>query len=232
MKIATRSFLFHLCAFGSALVIANAERYTINNLFGNDGNAPYVEGEQGQRMLQLDIGRPDDINATKEVCVVSTTDVRCDLETAVLASDNTRNTIKMLVTCDLESQNQAEFREAKNCACGSEIIRQDGSSIFCPCTVCPAGWGPTPVSIDCADQGETVIGTCTSLDCDFACNGTCAFDCANAGPDCKFCATGVGAPTAAPTGFEPTPSAGNSFALMWMWQAFAGVLMVVSLYGW
>lgn len=46
-----------------------------------------------------------------------------------------------------------------------------------------------------------VVGTCTSIDCGAACNGTCDLNCANAGTACPYCANAAqNQPTATPTG--------------------------------
>lgn len=50
------------------------------------------------------------------------------------------------------------------------------------------------------DQSPYVFGTCTSVDCSGACNGTCALNCEGSGSNCEYCASAHPPPTAAPIG--------------------------------
>jgi hypothetical protein len=46
-----------------------------------------------------------------------------------------------------------------------------------------------------------VVGTCTSIDCGAACNGTCDLNCANSGTACPYCENAAqNQPTMSPTG--------------------------------
>lgn len=60
--------------------------------------------------------------------------------------------------------------------------------------------GSTPVgNITAIEPTPFIVGTCTSLDCGAACNGTCHVNCANSGTTCSYCAA-QNQPTTAPTG--------------------------------
>ena len=61
----------------------------------------------------------------------------------------------------------------------------------CSCTMCPYGYGDHPIILDCSANanGATTpfLDDCTSLDCNYGCNGECGLTCANAGPKCCLC---------------------------------------------
>ena len=181
-----------------------------------------------------------DINQTANTCQTTAFQITCNVASVVSAIDGTASNMAMTVQCELESQNAFDFRFAKNCACGVAATDAQGNPKKCGCTVCPAGFGPNPISIECED--DFIIGQCTSLDCDFACNGTCSFDCANSGPDCKFCEDNPFAPTVAPTGVDdrtgasrPTlirsgATASRHYSNNLVWHAFCGALVTMGLY--
>lgn len=224
-----KSVLTALC-WSSITNVALAERFVLHNLYQN-GELPYFENEHGHRFMThshqqqqqqvvnrflqgneagaaqgglIETGTRLDINQTANTCQTTAFEITCNVASVVSAADNTFSDLAMTVKCELESQNAFDFRFAKNCACGVAATDANGKPKNCFCTVCPAGFGPNPISIECVD--DFIIGECTSLDCDFACNGTCSFDCANSGPDCKFCEDNPFAPTVAPTGTgERTP---------------------------
>ena len=198
--------------------VASAERFVLHNLYQN-GELPYFENEHGHRFmtrqagagprfLQNDAGASQgglietgtrlDINQTANTCQTTAFEITCNVASVVSAADNTFSDLSITGKCQLESQNAFDFRFAKNCACGVAATDAQGNPKNCFCTVCPAGFGENPISIECQD--DFIIGECSSLDCDFACNGTCSFDCENSGPDCKFCENNPFAPTVAPTG--------------------------------
>ena len=183
-----------------APALVRAEIWRLHGLYAN-GDAPYFENNQGHRFTQLETGNLASINQTAETCSTTASRIICDVASVVSASDETAVNLDLRVECDLDSQIAADFRRAANCACGVAVTDvATGEAKNCQCQVCPFGFGDSPVSIECAD--DFVIGECTSLDCGFACNGTCRFDCANSGPECAFCEDDVFAPTVAPTGID------------------------------
>lgn len=230
MNVFSAAALFLACSTS----LVTAEMFYLNNLF-HDGHVPYFQNELGHRFMQLETGNRADINQTANTCSVTAFELTCNVASVVTATDETASNMDMTVICELDSQVQADFRYAKNCRCGIAVTDSDGNPKTCGCVVCPAGFGPSPVSIECED--DFVIGECSSLDCDFACNGTCSFDCANSGPDCKFCEDDVFAPTRAPTGdggdsgrspsLIPSGAVDSSSLLF---QAVLGALAAMTLY--
>ena len=225
-----------LCMAGVMLTPpAYAEVWRLHGLYG-DGDTPFFENEHGHRFMQLDTGNLASINQTANICSTTAFNVICDVASVVSATDETASNLAMTVTCDLNSQVAFDFRRATNCACGVAVTDvATGQPKNCQCVVCPLGFGDNPISIECAD--DFVIGECTSLDCGFACNGTCSFDCANSGPECAFCENDVFAPTVAPTGEDDRTgtrrpslinSAGNTNNLFI--QAILGAVITVTLY--
>eukprot|EP00977_Amphora_coffeiformis_P024033 scaffold14974_cov195-Amphora_coffeaeformis.AAC.40 len=151
--------------------------------------------------MQLETGNLASINQTSNICTTTINEVICNVASLVSATDETAVNLAMTVRCDFDSQIAFDFRRASNCGCGvAATDAATGLPKNCQCQVCPFGFGDNPISIECAD--DFIIGECTSLDCGFACNGTCAFDCEQSGPECSFCEGNVFAPTVAPTGEE------------------------------
>jgi hypothetical protein len=256
--------MFSAQTVASLLLVASAataEMFYVNNLF-TDGDLPYVQNEDGirffhrsmmaatSRFLQdedevatdpgngnLDTGNRPDINSTNDVCQTTAFDVRCGVNTRVSAADGTYADLDMTITCDLDSQTAFDFRRARSCSCSVAVVDDQGVPKACSCAICPDGFGNNPLAIECVD--DFVIATCSSLDCDFSCNGTCSFDCANSGPECTICEDNPNAPTVAPTGVdgsvgEPsifTPSGGERMMQTLTWQAVGAVVLGMTLYG-
>lgn len=174
------------------------ELWHLHNLF-QDGDVPFYTNDHGHRFMLLETGNRADINQTANTCQTTASELICNVRSLVSAVDETSSNMDITVRCVLESQNAFDFRTAPACSCGVVLTDEQGrQKPNCGCVVCPDGFGNNPISIECQD--EFVIGTCTSLDCDFACNGTCAFDCSNSGPECSLCQDNPFAPTVAPTG--------------------------------
>ena len=168
----------------------------------------------GGRNLQLQIGNRPDINASSNTCAFTggfggEARFSCFLGTRVEADDGTFSDLDFSVNCAFDSQIAFDYRRSSNCFCSAVVKSSNASEPpkDCACTVCPLGFGDTPVNIDCGN--DTVISTCTNLDCGFGCNGTCSFDCTNSGPECRFCSNNPLAPTAAPTGEAIDPLTGE-----------------------
>jgi hypothetical protein len=243
--------MFSAKAVASLLLVASAataEMFYVNNLFA-EGDLPYVQNEEGirffhrsmmaatSRFLQDDTGNRPDINSTSDVCQTTASAVRCGINTRVAADDGTYADLDMTVTCDLDAQTAFDFRRAQSCSCAVGVVDEQGVSKDCSCAICPDGFGNNPLAIECVD--DFVIATCSSLDCDFSCNGTCSFDCANSGPECTICEDNPNAPTVAPTGVggsagEPsllTPSGSERMMQTLTWQAVGAVVLGMTLYG-
>lgn len=207
-----------------------------------EGN-PYVEDGNGIRFLQSgsegantqqggvavdERGTLSSINATVNTCKTTPFNTVCNVNSVIDANDGTGVNMDITIECALDSQVAFDFRRASNCACGVKVTTKDNEEKLCGCYVCPFGFGRSPVSIVCED--DFIIGECTSLDCGFACNGTCNFGCGpQAQAGCDFCQEGQFSPTVSPTGSGPdVPSgAGDSYhhAFVAMLAAMVGTML-------
>jgi hypothetical protein len=194
-KTAVATLLFLIVA----PVSVNAQVYLVDNIFEQGRNLPYLENDYGHRITQvLDTGNRPDLNQTANTCNAAGARLVCGINSRISSRDDTYTDLAITVNCLLDSQIAFDFRRAKGCTCGAQAVPSDtGVMKECPCVVCPDGYGSSPVSIDCSgnDEDPYVINTCTSMDCDFSCNGTCSYDCVDAGPECAFCFNATEAPT-------------------------------------
>ena len=186
------SFMLLVVVLTIGLVLG--EQYTLD--FGNPA-LPFMQNAHGNRFLQA---QPD--------CSPSGSRFLCNIQTEVRTDQGESAVIRASLDCLFSSESVVDFRRASDCRCGAQIFK-DGSetpSASCPCTLCPTGFGNSPVNVDCdytnrpEDQDPFINGPCTSFDCSFACNGTCAFGCENPPPECEELCFGTRSPTAAPTG--------------------------------
>jgi hypothetical protein len=170
---------------------------------------PYVETGNGEmRFLQstTNVNTPD-LTASTDICSVQAPNFICVDTIRIDADDLSFTDVKLTFGCRLDSGNAFDYRGGTNCACQAEVTHSDSTrpSKTCPCSLCPAGFGDSPIAIDCTKYDNDtaidpfIIDRCSSLDCGFGCNGTCAFDCEESGPECEFCAN-ANTPTASPTG--------------------------------
>lgn len=84
--------------------------------------------------------------------------------------------ISSSVSCE-SSPSMFDFRKAEGCTCTAEVTAGSETKT-CGCTVCPAGYGINPLSVDCGDlENPYVLDTCTKLDCNFDCDGACIGGC-------------------------------------------------------
>jgi len=188
LSIATIASLISVCA--------SNEQYTFH---AEDPIAPYVEDGTGRRFL-----------TTGADCYLGGGRFQCDISTLVSASDGNTTTVEANLNCEFDSLVGVDFRRAKGCTCQGFVTQSDGIRRQCACSLCPAEYGDNPISIDCdyenrpEDVSPFVTDRCTSLDCDFNCNGTCNAGCVEpVDPNCyHLCGT------VAPTD-SPTPSTGH-----------------------
>ena len=187
-----------------ALASASAEFYQLDNLLSENPNFSSIDKRTGReldaRNLLLDVGTLDSLNATTNTCKVVGAGIRCDVQTVVKGGGD-KVDLRIQVDCPLDSQVAFDFRRASGCQCGAAVKHWDGKEKYCPCIVCPLGFGNSPISIDCSMREDPfIVANCSYLDCGFGCNGTCEFNCRNSGPSCPYCANNPNAPTPAPTG--------------------------------
>ena len=245
MKICCSHFL--LVALNAMLLPeAAAEKYKVHmedpsHYFNNLMMSGEPVNEYGHRVLQNNFqtsgGLRSDVNADPNNCRVVGSSFMCDVTSRVAESTGAEHTdFQITFTCQLDAATGFDFRRSRGCQCDATAIHSDPTrpNKRCPCTICPLGFGRNPISIDCsADAGDPmIVGQCSSLDCDFGCNGTCAFDCSNSGPDCAMCANNPNAPTLAPTGgksngitnFSAAPAVPS--VNYFIWTIFAATMLL------
>lgn len=193
-------------------LFASAERFQFNY----DEPVPYIENQLGQRFMQV----------VQPQCNPAGSRFVCDnVGTTVRDAQGNNVAIIARLVCNFSPIVQVDFRQAQGCSCEAQVATADGGSKKCACTLCPAGYGDNPISIDC-DMGNTtdtnttgtetgeadmvdpyILNTCTSYDCDFRCNGTCKFGCDEVPlPEECFGLCGTPQPTGAPAS-QPTSQA-------------------------
>ena len=124
------------------------------------------------RQLQLQPGDEADGLVMRSECSYqdSFTDPRlvCELETTLMSSSSSV-TVNVALNCSSTASN-IPFRDiADACQC-TAIVAANGESKGCPCAACPAGFGENPIFVDCGTD-NTLIDTCSSIDCQYKCNG-------------------------------------------------------------
>ena len=116
-----------------------------------------------------------EMNITNDDCVITGTKSTCDQQGVITSPDGNFTQYDLNVECQFGSLGSFVFGETGNCTCSVGILNPNGPIKSCQCTVCPLGFGPNRISIDC--QEERLVGECSSMDCNYSCNGTCTSDC-------------------------------------------------------
>jgi hypothetical protein len=194
----------------------------------------YRVRELQHRLLQTSTGNTADLNASQDVCTFGTR-TRCAFSNQISATgfggegQGSYTNVSFVLDCEFDSQIAGDFRRLQGCECVVTVTPSNTSRPpkVCLCDICPPGFGDQSIAMDCSgyDGNQTqdemfvngtltqdfdpfIIDQCSSLDCGFGCNGSCRFDCENAGPSCAFCA-GANQPTFAPTGAVGSGSLGE-----------------------
>ena len=125
----------------------------------------------------------------------------CTLKSELTGSDGSTTTLRSTLNCAFSYQVVVDWRRAEDCRCSTDIVKEGAVTATCPCSICPARFGLPPISVDCdyperpPEQDPLIAGTCSSFDCNSACNGTCASGCDTPTPGCEHLC-----PAPAPTG--------------------------------
>ena len=152
-------------------------------------------------------------NSTEPSCSVLGSRYTCEfdyeLQVEAVPDDPTTSDslirIQTNVNCPLNSGTLFDFQAAEEapdlCSCFALVTTPDGMAKPCTCSVCPTGFGKSPVSFDCDFKGRPndatpfVYDKCKSLDCALTCNGKCVGGCEEAPKECMK-----------PMGCVPTPA--------------------------
>jgi hypothetical protein len=138
-------WLFSLFLMSSSSDVL-AERYTID-LTNEKMNFASATTLSSTRLLQTQA-------TTENPCYISNDKIVCTYMFAPGPIGN-ETTINFLAQCDIPetAQYSFDYRRASNCACIAQVTPKNGSMKECPCTVCGADLGETPVSVDCSMYG-------------------------------------------------------------------------------
>ena len=169
------------------------------------------QDDASRRQLQLQAGDTAQGGITKDYCKYkdSYTDPRlvCDLK-AGFSSSSSSVDLDVVMNCASTSSTISDFRRlAEGCLCTAVVtdpVTQESKS--CPCAACPEGGGDNSIFVDCGPD-VTLIDSCSSIDCDYTCNGPNEVEILTAAPT----VTRTPPPTPPPTS-APTPVGGGSGA--------------------
>ena len=150
-----------------------------DRLYGNPGtvDTPAPTGAPVE-LIKLEV------NITSESSFADNSTVNSTREGLIIAADGTFS--EFITTVECEGGNETDIREAMSCSCSAQVKDQAGQPKNCTCSVCASGFGLNPISIQCQD--DFLVAECSSMDCDFTCNGTCISDCENSDEKCEVCA--------------------------------------------
>jgi len=173
-------------------------------------------------------------------CITNNSTMRynCLLDTVIVSEvrPGSQVNVQSNINCPVLANGVFDFRSSWNrCTCLS-LVQSNGQSKPCPCTVCPSGFGESPIAIDCDYTSRPgrfspfVYDNCRTADCGGTCDGTCTLGCNSPTTECRsLCVPPtvppidvptetpvvapteqpVRAPTNSPTS-EPTPTAPTS----------------------
>jgi hypothetical protein len=167
---------------------------------------PTTSGEQDAFQVVNFLDGPDSgnrldrhlIQSSEPVCLTRGSRYTCGFEVTL----STTVTVQINVNCAQDTALGFDFRAAEGCSCSALVPFGNGGSKPCPCVVCPSGFGPSPISIDCDYRGKPaeftpwVVDRCSRVDCGYTCAGVCTEGCEDSSSQCQdqYCN-----PTAPPT---------------------------------
>jgi hypothetical protein len=146
-------------------------------------------------------GQNYNFNVATDTCQIQGPNFVCQDTIRIEAEDSSFSDVTLTIGCILDSSFSFDIRRSQGCVCEATIVPSDTTrpSKVCPCSICPAGFGDSPIAIDCTEFDEDpvidpfIVGQCSSLDCDYTC-GTST--------------TGTDDPPPTPTPPTPTPPTG------------------------
>ena len=104
--------------------------------------------------------------------------LECNITTRFVSPSSAAQVVDVTLDCASSSSTFPFRRVADACIC-SAMVTSD-SSLTCSCAVCPQGVGANGIFVDCQDA--FLIDTCSSVDCDYICNGPNVTDIITAPP--------------------------------------------------
>ena len=132
----------------------------------------------------------------------------------------TTTSVAFQAKCVADANIGFDYRRSTSCACQATVTKteSDTKTVYsqqnCPCQVCAAELGDSPIHINCTEAQDVaiesteqtigaafgsatstttstsfIVQNCTSVDCFGYCNSTCSLNCDNSTgiPPCDFC---------------------------------------------
>jgi hypothetical protein len=124
-----------------------AERYTFD--LSNPKQASLTLGSE-TGSSSSSITRQVQSSTNENPCNVEGSSLICQYDFAAGGLSN-ETMISFRAVCDFNSITGFDFRRATNCGCIAKVVPKFSPSKECPCSVCAAGFGDTPVSVDCSE---------------------------------------------------------------------------------
>lgn len=156
------------------LVLAQHAVESQNTRNADDEGTRASSGHEN-RQLQLKQGDKATGSITSRSCeyLDSFTDPRlvCGLQTRFSSSSGSVD-VDVALNCS-SSSSTFSFRDVAD-ACQCKSVFTDlatGQPIECPCAACPDGFGANPIFVNCGAD-VALIDACSSIDCDYTCNGS------------------------------------------------------------
>lgn len=99
----------------------------------------------------------------------------CTIIGDIFDSEDNKSNIVANVQCESDPSNPGDIAASSDCSCGvTSATEPSGVQLSgCTCEVCPDGVGEAPITVSCP---VPILGSCSTLDCDNACNGNCLPD--------------------------------------------------------
>jgi hypothetical protein len=124
------------------LSVVSAERYTLD-ISNHQQAFLEVETTNSATALTRQVQ-----SSNEEPCFTSGPYLICQYSFAAGTKSN-ETMIHFTAQCDFDARSQFDYRQATNCGCIARVVPKYTPAKECPCTVCAAGFGETPVSVDC-----------------------------------------------------------------------------------
>jgi hypothetical protein len=130
------------------LALASAEQYSFDN-----AKSP-VLAQQGVPLLTRMLTDP-----TQDKCNYEGPYLVCK-DGFEVGNEKNLTIVTFEVRCDIDTTNAFDFRKAPGCMCQAVVSNplSEGGPKTCPCTICQAGFGDTPINVDCSSIGGSNAG--------------------------------------------------------------------------
>ena len=140
--------IVQLVSLALVVSVAAGERYTFDFTKHNVMRKPSVV-KKGDTSTTITTTRMLQSDGNTEPCYYDSNKLVCQYSFAAGAVGN-ETAITFMARCDINPLYGFDYRRTSNCACLALVTPAFGTKKECPCTVCAADLGETPVSVDCS----------------------------------------------------------------------------------